>query len=67
MNGWYGNVYDKVPALSVSIQIAGTKNMRMYCGQQRGTSNPGLLWHSPFKDDLEENSMGPFLPTTEKS
>ena len=40
MNGWYGNVYDKVPTLSISIQIAPTKNMRLYCDQQRGTSNP---------------------------
>ena len=38
MNGWYGNVYDKAPMLSISIQIARTKNMRLYCG--RGTSNP---------------------------
>ena len=40
MNGWYGNVYDKAPMLSISIQIARTKNMRLYWGQQCGTSNP---------------------------
>ena len=40
MNGWYGNVYHKAPPLSISIQIAQTKNMRLYCGQQCSTSNP---------------------------
>ena len=40
MNGWYDNAYDKAPTLSISIQIARTKNIRLYCGQQRGTANP---------------------------
>ena len=40
MNGWYDNAYDKAPTLSISIQIARTKDIRLYCGQQRGTSNP---------------------------
>ena len=40
MNGWYDKAYDKAPTLSISIDIARTKNMRLYCGQQRGTSNP---------------------------
>ena len=40
MHGLYGDVYDYPPTLSISIQIARTKNMRMYCGQHRGTSNP---------------------------
>ena len=40
MKGWYGNVYDKAPTLSTSIQIARTKNMRLYYGKHRGTSNP---------------------------
>ena len=48
MNGWYGNVFDKAPTLSISIRIAGTKNMRFYCGQQRGTSKP-VSCESPFK------------------
>ena len=40
MNGWYGNVYEKAPTSSISIQIARSKNMRLYCGQHRGASNP---------------------------
>ena len=40
MNGWYDKAYDKAPALSISIEVARTMNMRLYSGQQRGTSNP---------------------------
>ena len=50
MNGWYDKGYDKAPTLSTSIQIARTKNMRLYCGQQRGTSNPVSCDIAPLKD-----------------
>ena len=49
MNGWYDNAYDKAPTLSILIQIARTKNIRLYCGQQRGTSNPVSCDIAPLK------------------
>ena len=49
MNGWHGNVYDKAPTLSISIQIAQTKNIRLHCGQQRGTSYPVTCDIVPLK------------------
>ena len=52
MNGWY----DKAPTLSISIHIAGTKNMRLYCGQQRGTSNPVSCDIAPLNSKNHERS-----------
>ena len=49
MNGWYGNVYDKATTLSISIKIARTKSVRLYCGQQRGTSNPVSYGIAPLR------------------
>ena len=49
INGSYGNVYDKAPMLSISIQVVQTKNMHLYCGQQRGTSDPVSCDIAPLK------------------
>ena len=53
MSGWYGNVYGKAP--TPSIQIPRTKNMRLGCGQQRGTSNPVSCDIAPLKDEVQQD------------
>ena len=52
MNGWYDNAYDQAPTRSISIQIARTKNMRLYCGQQRNTSNPVSCDIAPLSTEM---------------
>ena len=62
MNCWYDKAYDEAPTLSISIKIARTKNIRLYCGQQRGTSNPVSCDIAPL--EREKKRKKTFLLTS---